>query len=902
MLRPLLMLVCLLLLPASLAATEPVDVDALRAVGEYAEAIDALGDAEGDTRAQRAELLLLTGQVEDALELSQELADDGISAAWGLLGRAMVRRGEFTEAINALEGAVEGADEPDLAARYWRAVAYDHTGRPSRAALEHEDTLRLALRGELTSADELLLAAMAAERLGRWGQSNDLYRQALAADEGRVDVRLAWAGLFLDKYRPDEAASLLDEALQREPSHPFALALLARTTLDTTYEVGVATELAERALQVYPDMPEALEVLAEIAIDDRRYDDALAMVERAERVAPGRLELLTLRGAIHYLMDDEEALDEIERRVLRAAPMYARFYHQIGEVAARSFRYVEANAWYQRALDVDASYWRAYVSLGIGYSRTADDERATAFLRRAFENDPFNVRAFNMIELFEGALNEHLVVEDEEIEGLRYRFHATEQAVLGVYLPLVARSAWRTYVDRYGLVPELPVSVEVFADPEVFSVRSVGLPFTGQHGICFGHVVTARSPNTGDFNWRNVIEHEMSHVFSLNASNYRVPRWFTEGLAEYDTMLSRPEWRREEEIALVRALQGGGLVPTLELSGAFVSSDFEQILAAYYQASLLVEFIGQTWSYDHLVQMLDAYARGLSTARAVSEVLGIEVEELDRRFESHIREMLGDMVTLFEPDPSRYDDVERLLAAADETPDRADAQAAAAAALVRAARPADARERVSRALALDPRQPLALFVAGTLAVEANDATRARSSFEAILDGGRESYTVRIQLGHLARAEGADEEALAHFVRATELYPRSAEAWQGVADLARAQGDRARTLAALERVAMIEDNAAAAPLELASLLLEDGRTEEAIMYGEMALHVAPFDRDVHGALGRAAHAGERWNLAARELLMELELGARDRDATVRLLVSALEALGREAEAERLRQSL
>ncbi len=51
---------------------------------------------------------------------------------------------------------------------------------------------------------------------------------------------------------------------------------------------------------------------------------------------------------------------------------------------------------------------------------------------------------------------------------------------------------------------------------------------------------SARKP--GDFNWGSTLWHEMSHVFILTATNFRVPRWFTEGLAVHEEGERSPEW------------------------------------------------------------------------------------------------------------------------------------------------------------------------------------------------------------------------------------------------------------------------------------------------------------------------------------------------------------------------
>ncbi len=91
-----------------------------------------------------------------------------------------------------------------------------------------------------------------------------------------------------------------------------------------------------------------------------------------------------------------------------------------------------------------------------------------------------------------------------------------------------------------------PVQVEVYPDHEDFAVRTMGMPGLGALGVTFGEVVAMDSPSArkpGDFNWGATLWHEMSHVFILTATNHRVPRWFTEGLAVHEEGEHSPEWR-----------------------------------------------------------------------------------------------------------------------------------------------------------------------------------------------------------------------------------------------------------------------------------------------------------------------------------------------------------------------
>lgn len=902
------LLLILAVLAAAPAVAGPVD-DARAAArsGDLDRALELLEEVPdaGERTVLHADFLRASGELDDAVRMLRRAAErrDAPSAVRAAYGAYLVEQAMWEEAVDVLEPAVEGVETVDPAARFWRAMAFDGLGRHSRAELELEDLVRLYNRGEADSAHALLYVALASHRLERFGDANTAFREALDTDPRSVDIRLAWARLFLEKYRPDEAQTLLDEALELAPSDPALLAMRASAELDLTYDVDEAARLAERALEADPFRAEALEVLAALRIDDRDYPGAVALLERVLDTWPRRAESIAMLGAVAWLRDDHEAYAEFEERATELNRRPAAFYHRVGEFAERNFRYEEALALYQTAIETDAGFWPAYISLGIAHSRAGDDGRALQFLRRAFDADPFNARAFNMVELWETTLTDYRYLDDEEIAGLRYRFHRAELTVLARYVPDAVRSAYRTYVERYGVEPEPPVSIEVFADQATFGIRSVGLPMAPQHGICFGHVVTSRSPREGNFNWRQVIEHELSHVFSLQVSNYRVPRWFTEGLAEYDTILSREEWRREHDLALVQALQRDELLGVLDLNRAFVSTERPtQIVEAYFQASLVVEFIAVTWGYDSLVAMLEGWARGQSTTEVVLDVLGVSIEDLDDRFEDALRQRYAAMLPMLEPALWWFSDYDARVAAADDEPQDPRLQAERAWAEVAAGNRSAARDALDAALALDSREPLALLLDGHLAFNARNFTRAEEAYRAAVDAGTESYTALAALGTMAHQRGELDAAVATLERAAELYPREPDLWRRLATIHGERGDARAELEALTAVVMLDEHDGETAREVARRLLAQERYLDGLAFAEMAANIDPFHVDLHPVYGRLAHANGRWDVAARELEFALEGGPSEPDALRRLLAESYDALGRSEEAEALRRQI
>ena len=165
--------------------------------------------------------------------------------------------------------------------------------------------------------------------------------------------------------------------------------------------------------------------------------------------------------------------------------------------------------------------------------------------------------------------------------------------MLQAYALPLADEAYKTFSARYGFTPSGPILVESFRCTTTSPCARSGLPgLVGALGACFGRVVTMDSPRArppGDFSWQATLWHELAHVFTLQLSNYRVPRWLTEGISVYEEHRRQPAWGRELTLEFARQLSEGQDVRR-EGPARRVQAAREPALA-YFEASLVVEHL-----------------------------------------------------------------------------------------------------------------------------------------------------------------------------------------------------------------------------------------------------------------------------------------------------------------------
>ena len=220
----------------------------------------------------------------------------------------------------------------------------------------------------------------------------------------------------------------------------------------------------------------------------------------------------------------------------------------------------------------------------------------------------------NLLDVLDELDNDFETITDGRIV---MKLHKDEVGVMREQAVPLAKEALETLEKRYNFTAQGPLLIEMFPKHDDFAVRTLGLPgMIGALGACFGRVVTLDSPQArepGEFNWQETLWHELAHVVTLQMSNNRIPRWLSEGMSVFEERRGRPEWGRETDMSFAMALNEGKLLKLNDLNEGF--SDPRMITIAYYQASLVVEHLVNTYgeaAFHELHPRLRARARDRS--------------------------------------------------------------------------------------------------------------------------------------------------------------------------------------------------------------------------------------------------------------------------------------------------
>ena len=796
---------------------------------------------------QAAARAFIEGRYDEIASLTAALDQQDPNVA-AINARAESARGKYQEAETRLRPIAQRAPASEAALQLGLLL---HMLRHPEAT---PILTRVAVaRSPAGDAQAMARSARALWALGRFQEANDTYRDASTAAPKDPAINTAWGDLFLEKYNKPEAMKSYQMALEEDAKWEPALLGSARALADEDPPQAMA--LARQALAINPsDVDAYLVVAGEAAGDARHHDEARQALQKALAVNPSSLGAHALLAALAYVEDNDAEYQAEIAKALAIAPGYGEAYRVVAELTAQNYRFDEAVAVARRGLDIDPDNAQILSDLSLDLLRTGDEVGARQALSRSLNLDDFDDKVRPNLEKMMDRLDKFVTIRDGDIT---LRMSADEAPVMQDDVMALAHKALDALSKRYAFTPKGPFLIEVFPRHEDFAVRIAGLPgMIGALGACFGRVVSMdspRAPITGPFQWEATLWHELAHVITLQMSNQRIPRWLTEGISVYEQKIARPEWARVQDMEFAGAIAQNEVTKLKDLNDSFQNPKLISI--SYFEASLLVDHIVQTFGDEGLHKLVRAYARGVDTETALNTELGTSLEGMQPGFDRYLEQRFGAAARALAPPKDEKDDVALLKIPLDELKkyagDHKDSyvpQLVLGDALRKANDLDGAVQAFSRAAALVPTavgldSPHAQMA--DIAIERKDRPRAVAELRVLLNTDFENLDAARKLVSVMKADGVSDPAQLRpaYERLAALNPFDADARTMLGRFALQRNDPEVATREFKVVlALNPQDAASAHADLADSYLRSGKRAEAKKETLAALEIAPtFER-------------------------------------------------------------
>ena len=604
---------------------------------ELSGVVAGLLEDQGLSEAERRRLAIFHGQW-DRVEQPTSAEAAAIALGRGDV-RAKVLMGDGAPPLLRAQAALERG-EPELTLALLADVASARAGLVRARALnqlgrrDEAEQLLVAWRQrladeriddavELTAAGEMV--AELARLQGRPAQDYGLAMSMFGRARGELD-RLYWpaylaeARLLLEKDNPGEAVTALMEVLSLNPSCGEAWYLLGALSARGFGFEG-AQRCEQRLLRIHPEHRLAGLLAVDVALAEKDSVAAVALCRKLIEHEPGWRQAAARLAAGWALQFDRVAVDAALSGYEQRWPGDALGHLLTGRYLSRARQYGWGERVLRRAIEIEPTWARPRVELGLLLMQSGDEAGAVVELRRAVRLDEFNRRAHNQLELavelsgYERLETEHFVIRyTTEVDGVLARDMAAR-----------LDDIHREVTDIFGYRPPKKTVIEILPDKRYLGVRVIGMPDIWTIAACTGDVIAMVAPRVGGgqagtFHWPTVIRHEFVHTVTLNQTDYRIPHWFTEGCGVWQ----EPGGYGYKRCRLVAgAVLRGELFTLDKIDLAFARPEKpEDRSLAYAQAGLMVRYVVERFGTGALEEMMERFRQGADAAGGIEAVTG----------------------------------------------------------------------------------------------------------------------------------------------------------------------------------------------------------------------------------------------------------------------------------------
>lgn len=581
------------------------------------------------------EQMIGRGAYEEAVEAAKTgLGESPGSPEWPLLlAQALKELGRDREAREILQPAVERFPL-DLRVRLAAYEILKRTGATEEAQAQLAEMDRLGGSREWayrTAAERVALGRVALLVDADPKRVLELFFDPVRKAEPEFrDVWIATGELALRKNDFALAAKTFQGATKKFPDEAEAWFGLAQAYAPSDAE---ATEKAvQQTLSLNARHAGALLLLADHHIDAERYPDADTALAAVLRTNPRLPAAHAYRAVLAHLRSDGKVEREARAEALKSWAKNPEVPHLIGRKLSQKYRFAEGAALQREALKFDPKYMPAKAQLANDLLRLGEDEEGWKLAEEVQKADPYDVVAYNLTTLrdamadFQTLTSAHFLV----------RMHPHEAEIYGQKALALLERAHGVLTRKYGMQLNDKTIVEIFPDQKDFAIRTFGLPGgSGYLGVCFGRVITANSPAArpgSTSSWEAVLWHEFTHVITLSMTKNKMPRWLSEGISVYEERQARGSWGEQMKPRYRAMILGKDLTPVSQLSAAFLRPKSTAHLGfAYYESSLVVEWLIERWGLDKMKKLLADLARGVEINAALAAQFA-PIEKLDAEF------------------------------------------------------------------------------------------------------------------------------------------------------------------------------------------------------------------------------------------------------------------------------
>jgi len=869
------------------AAAAPVDDPKLAEArrlwlaGRYDEAEPAarkLLSATPNASVILARTLAETGRRSEAIkELRKSAKTWGPQAAYvhGELALLLFDSGEYDGATAAVTQAKVGKHL--LPAAEWASAELHRVhGRLEEAVAGYDRLVeRLSQSDAETDSESLFWMARAAIQQASWGEANGAHRTVVGRLIPRImrkepsywPAQMFAAQLYAEKSNPAQAEAEIDRVLASNPNAPSLHALRGQLAI-RRYDHRRAESALAKIRRVDAHSPAAQRLQAQIALQQWRFDDAIALLDKAKQANSRDERTLGMlaaaiwgRAGLHK--PAPSTVTELMKEVESRNPHCVRFYESLAAQIVSMRKYPFAVEPYVEAIRRHPKRVGIRGQLGLLLMRLAREEEAKALLVTAFKNDPFNVRVKNMLEVLE-VLGSYAVLESEHFV---IRFDHGADGVLAEHAArYLEEEVYPEITKQLGFEPKGKSLIEIFSKSRNtsghswFSARMIGLPFVGTVGACAGRIVAITSPNDvkKKFSWARVLRHEFVHVVNLQQTNFHIPHWFTEAMAVLLEDAPRPaEW---EEI-LARRHASASLFTLTNINSGFVrpkSSDDWTL--AYCQSELYAEYLTNRYGQDALAKMLAAYADNQSTEQAVTSSFGATLETIESGYAIYVDKIVAAIHFKQQLEPAT-EHLERLVK---DQPESAANHANLALARLKRNRKPAAREAALAAFEREPNEPTALFVLARLELSIGDEASAIARLKLAYDREAPNENVLLLLAALRLKNREFDEVADMMEVGAKSFPHPTRWLKQLARVHLKSGDNDALYSVLARLAKAEGDSLLYRRKLIQLASEADNHRDVIKWANQSLQIDVMDAGHHAQLGLAQLALGRSANALRSL--------------------------------------